>query len=156
MVYPENLNWANHNTKVPITILHSGSHFNISTNEWPHAMQWLKENTPEDAVIASWWDYGYWITTLAERKTLVDNATLLDWQIRKVASMYMSTPDDAWQILTSDTETDVGSYYVTLPSDILHPNRQTGDVYDNKQKKLDEFKVWKDQHDLTVNSPVYD
>ena len=68
----------------------------------------------------------------------------------------MSTPDDAWQILTSDTETDVGSYYVTLPSDILHPNRQTGDVYDNKQKKLDEFKVWKDQHDLTVNSPVYD
>ena len=156
MVYPENLNWANHNTKVPITILHSGSHFNISTNDWPHAMQWLKENTPEDAVIASWWDYGYWITTLAERKTLVDNATLLDWQIRKVASMYMSTPDDAWQILTSDTETDVGSYYVTLPSDILHPNRQTGDVYDNKQKKLDEFKVWKDQHDLTVNSPVYD
>ena len=156
MVYPENLNWANHNTKVPITILHSGSHFNISTNDWPHAMQWLKENTPEDAVIASWWDYGYWITTLAERKTLVDNATLLDWQIRKVASMYMSTPDDAWQILTSDTETDVGSYYVTLPSDILHPNRQTGDVYDNKQKKLDEFKVWKDQHDLTVDSPVYD
>ena len=40
-------------------------------------MQWLRENTPKDAVIASWWDYGYWISTLGERKTLADNATLI-------------------------------------------------------------------------------
>ena len=31
----------------------------------------------------------------------------------------MSTPDHAWQILTSDAETDVGSYYVSLPDDII-------------------------------------
>ena len=48
-------------------------------------MQWLKENTPEDAVIAAWWDYGYWINTLGERKTLADNSTLIDWQIRKIS-----------------------------------------------------------------------
>ena len=85
-------------------------------------MQWLKENTPEDAVIAAWWDYGYWISTLGERKTLSDNATLIDWQIRKSASMFMSTPDHAWQILTSDAETDVSSYYVSLPDDIFQPD----------------------------------
>ena len=78
---------------IPVTILNSGTHFGISTNDWADAMQWLRENTPEDAVIASWWDYGYWISTLGERKTLADNATLLDWQIRKIAAMYMSTPD---------------------------------------------------------------
>jgi dolichyl-diphosphooligosaccharide--protein glycosyltransferase len=157
MVYPEKLNWANSNSGMPISILNSGTHFNISTNDWTEAMQWLKENTPEDAVIASWWDYGYWISTLSERKTLADNATLLDWQIRKLASMFMSTPDNAWQILTSDAETDVGSYYVTLPDDIAYPTRQLDDVYGVKQKKLDEFKGWKDEIVTpNKNSPVYD
>jgi dolichyl-diphosphooligosaccharide--protein glycosyltransferase len=93
-------------------------------------MQWLRENTPEDAVIASWWDYGYWISTLAERKTLSDNSTVLDWQIRKIASMYMGTPNNAWQILTSDVETNVSSYYVTLP------------IYDLDVRKLEAFAEW--------------
>jgi dolichyl-diphosphooligosaccharide--protein glycosyltransferase len=133
MVYPEKLNWVSFNDGTPITILNSGSHFNTSTNDWPDAMQWLRENTPEDAVIAAWWDYGYWINTLAERKTLADNATLLDWQIRKIAATYMSTPEDAWQILTSDAETDVGSYFVSLPSTI-NP--------DLKVRELEMFAEW--------------
>jgi len=54
----------------------------------------------------------------------------------------MSTPNNAWQILISDAETDVSSYYVTLPTDILTTNRNV--VYDLKQSKFDEFKVWKD------------
>jgi len=144
MAYPEKLNWTNSNSGTPISILNSGTHFNISTNDWSDAMQWLKENTPEDAVIAAWWDYGYWISTLGERKTLSDNATLIDWQIRKSASMFMSTPDHAWQILTSDAETDVSSYYVSLPDDIAYPTRQLDDVYEPKQIKLDYFKSWKD------------
>jgi len=136
MVYPEEHNWSNYSKGIPNTILNGGSQFLISTNDWSDGMQWLKENTPEDAVVAAWWDYGYWISTLAERKTLADNATLLDWQIRKIAAMYMSTPDHAWQILTSDTETDVSSYYVTLPTNVLHPTRHSDDVYDVMKKNL--------------------
>jgi len=156
MVYPEKLNWSNNNDGLPITILNSGSSFDISTNDWSDAMQWLRENTPEDAVIASWWDYGYWISTLGERKTLADNSTLIDWQIRKIAAMYMSTPGNAWQILTSDTETNVSSYYVTLPTDITHPTRPTDDVYDENQNKLSQFENWRDDsspekiHDLEI------
>ena len=145
MVYPERLNWSNNNVGIPISLLHSGSKFDISTNDWPDAMQWVKKNTPKDAVIASWWDYGYWISTLGERKTLADNATLLDWQIRKIASTFFSTPDNAWQILTSDTKTDVSSYYITLPSDINKPTQHGDDIiYDKNQEKLDAFKNWKD------------
>jgi dolichyl-diphosphooligosaccharide--protein glycosyltransferase len=144
MVYPERLNWSNNNVGIPISILHSGSKYDISTNDWPDAMRWVKENTPKDAVIAAWWDYGYWISTLGERKTLADNATLIDWQIRKIASTLLSTPDDAWQILVSDTETDASSYYVTLPSDINKPTRQVDYVFDANQQKLESFKAWKD------------
>ena len=152
MVYPEKLNWANNNKGLPITVLNSGTHFNISTNDWPDAMQWLRENTPEDAVIAAWWDYGYWISTLAERKTLADNSTLLDWQIRKIAATYMSTPEDAWRILMSDVDTNVSSHYVTLPADITHPTRPTDDVYDENQSKFDAFKEWRD----FAGQPGYD
>ena len=155
MVYPERNNWASGNSGTPMTILNGGTQFNISTNDWSDSMQWLKENTPEDAVIASWWDYGYWISTLAERKTLADNATLIDWQIRKIASMFMSTPDHAWQILTSDAVTDVSSYYATLPDDILYPTRQLDYVYDLNQNKLAKFKVWKDGG-MPVADGVYD
>jgi len=154
MVYPERLNWSNNNVGIPISILHSGSKFDISTNDWPDAMQWVRENTPKDAVIASWWDYGYWISTLGERKTLADNSTLMDWQIRKIASTLFSTPDNAWQILVSDTETDASSYYVTLPSDINKPTRHGDDtVYDKNQEKLDAFKNWKDD---SSSGKIYD
>jgi len=154
MVYPERLNWSNNGVGIPISILHSASKFDTSTNDWPDAMQWVKENTPKGAVFASWWDYGYWISTLGERKTLADNATLIDWQIRKIASTLLSTPDNAWQILTSDAETDASSYYVTLPSDINKPTRHGDDVvYDKNQEKLDAFKNWKDD---SSSGKIYD
>ena len=147
MVYPyetNEVNWTNSNSGTPLVIQNSGTRFDISTNDWSDAMQWLKENTPEDAVVASWWDYGYWIQTLGERKTLADNSTLVDWQIRKLASMFLSTSEDAWQILVSDTETNMGSHYVTLPTDISYPTRYSDDIYDLNQSKLDSFKGWKD------------
>ena len=145
MVYPERLNWSNNNVGIPISILHSGSKFDISTNDWPDAMQWVRENTPKDAVIAAWWDYGYWISTLGERKTLADNATLIDWQIMKIASTLFSTPDNAWQILTNNTETDISSYYVTLP---VTASVSVDGVFDIEQEKFTSFKDWNDDSSL--------
>ncbi len=40
---------------------------------WVKTFDWMKENTHEDAVIASWWDYGYWTETLGERAVVMDN-----------------------------------------------------------------------------------
>ena len=85
--------------KAPPTILNGGTNFNISTNDWPAAMEWLKNNTQQDAVVAAWWDYGYWITTLGERIYLADNATISTAQIQKIARMLLSSPDEAWKLL---------------------------------------------------------
>ena len=153
MVYPERLNWSNNNVGIPISILHSATKFDLSSDDWTDAMRWVKENTPKDAVIAAWWDYGYWISTLGERKTLVDNATLLDWQIRKIASTLFSTPDSAWQILTSDTETDASSYYVTLPTNLGDPTRHSVNGFDINQEKHASFEGWKDDSSL---EKIYD
>ena len=40
--------------------------------QWQKAMQWIRENTPEDAVFAHWWDYGYWLQSIGERATILD------------------------------------------------------------------------------------
>jgi len=143
MGYPEKLNWSNNNVGIPISVLHAATKFDVSTNDWTHAMHWVKQNTPKDAVFASWWDYGYWISTLGERTTLADNATLIDWQIRKIASTFFSTPDNAWRILTTDAETDASSYYVSLPDDITDPYRHGDNVYDKYEAKFDKFEEWK-------------
>ncbi|MCH8972609.1 MAG: glycosyltransferase family 39 protein [Thaumarchaeota archaeon] len=98
LTIPENGNWVNA-IKAPPTILNGGSVFNVATDDWHSAMEWLNKNTPEDAVIASWWDYGYWITTLGERITLADNATVSTLKIQKIAKTLLSPPDEAWEML---------------------------------------------------------
>ena len=98
LVYPTTSNWIN-TIDFPPTILNGGTTY-PSSNDWVETLEWIKLNTPEDSIVASWWDYGYWISTVAERTTLIDNATLGDWQIAKVAGIFMSTPDEAWNSLT--------------------------------------------------------
>ncbi len=43
-----------------------------ANNDWYDGLTWIRDNTPEDAVVMSWWDYGYWILDVAERKPVVD------------------------------------------------------------------------------------
>jgi len=73
-------------TKTPPTILNGGTAYTIATNDWLDSLDWIKNNTPKDAVIASWWDYGYWISTMSKRATLADNSTVSTSVIAKIAS----------------------------------------------------------------------
>jgi len=91
-------NWVTA-AKSPPTILNGGSAYPVSTNDWIESMEWIKNNTPKDAVIASWWDYGYWISTLGERATINDNSTLFTSIIENMAKMFLSSPKEGWQIL---------------------------------------------------------
>ena len=132
---PVNANWINV-VKIPPTILHGGTHFNITTNDWGDALEWIKGNTEHDAVIAAWWDYGYWITAIADRTTLIDNATINQAQIKKVAKIFLSTPDDAWKQLT-DMEVDYVLVYVAaqkLSNDIYSPFYALGGGGDEDKK----------------------
>ena len=95
LIIPENGNWTTV-TKAPPVILNGGTQYAIATNDWKDSLDWLKTNTPKDSVIAAWWDYGYWISTMSERATLTDNATLDSKKIQKVAKTLLNSPDNAW------------------------------------------------------------
>ncbi len=97
-VIPTQGNWVSA-TDVPPTILNGGTNYRIAVQDWPDTLEWIKNNTPPDSIIASWWDYGYWITTLGERTTLADNATIDTIAIQGIARMLLASPDEAWRIL---------------------------------------------------------
>ena len=86
-------------SKAPPTILNGGSSYTVSTTDWLDSMEWIKNNTPKDAVVAAWWDYGYWISTMGERATLADNSTISTRIIENIAKMLLSNPDEAWHLL---------------------------------------------------------
>ena len=102
------LDWAD----FPPSILNGGSQYSkFTSNDWKESMEWLKNNTHEDAVIASWWDYGYWITTLSDRTTLIDNSTLIDWHMKKMAYVLITSPENSWTILNSHYTEDVSEFF---------------------------------------------
>lgn len=86
-------------TKAPPTIMNGGSSYTIGTTDWLDSIEWIKNNTPKDAVVAAWWDYGYWISTMGERATLADNSTVSTSIIENIARMLLSNPDEAWHLL---------------------------------------------------------
>ncbi len=107
LMYP-NSNWINA-AKAPPTILNGGSAYGVSTNDWTEPLEWIKNNTPEDSVVAAWWDYGYWITTMSDRTTLADNFTGNHTRIELIAKTLLSPPDEAWNNLQ-----EMGADYVVV------------------------------------------
>ncbi|MCH7756861.1 MAG: glycosyltransferase family 39 protein [Thaumarchaeota archaeon] len=107
LMYP-NSNWINA-AKAPPTILNGGSAYGVSTNDWTEPLEWIKNNTPEDSVVAAWWDYGYWITTMSDRTTLADNFTGNHTRIELIAKTLLSPPDEAWNNLQ-----EMGADYIVV------------------------------------------
>ena len=58
--------------------------------DWQTAMTYVRNVLPEDAVVASWWDYGYWINGASDKDTIVDNATFNSTQIAKMGYALMA------------------------------------------------------------------
>ncbi|MDQ3839972.1 MAG: peptidylprolyl isomerase, partial [Thermoproteota archaeon] len=97
MIYPPNSNWLSL-ADIPPSIANGGTGYRVTTTDWLDALQWIENNTPQDSVIASWWDYGYWITTLGNRTSLADNATINQTRIATLAKMFIEEPDQGIRI----------------------------------------------------------
>ena len=68
-------------------------------DDYREAYYWLRQNTPADAKIMSWWDYGYQIGGMADRPTLVDNNTWNNTHIATVGKAMSSREEVSYPIL---------------------------------------------------------
>ncbi len=66
---------------------------------WTKMLDYIKENTSEDALVITWWDYGYWVTVNTGRKTMADGATINETQIREIALLLTGKEGTANYIL---------------------------------------------------------
>eukprot|EP00197_Chlamydomonas_leiostraca_P007871 CAMPEP_0202860940 /NCGR_PEP_ID=MMETSP1391-20130828/2496_1 /ASSEMBLY_ACC=CAM_ASM_000867 /TAXON_ID=1034604 /ORGANISM="Chlamydomonas leiostraca, Strain SAG 11-49" /LENGTH=750 /DNA_ID=CAMNT_0049540229 /DNA_START=40 /DNA_END=2292 /DNA_ORIENTATION=+ len=70
-------------------------------DDFREAYAWLRHNTHPDAKVASWWDYGYQTTAMANRSVIVDNNTWNNTHIATVGRAMSSPEHKAWQIYRS-------------------------------------------------------
>ncbi|CAG8904036.1 unnamed protein product [Penicillium egyptiacum] len=68
-------------------------------DDYREAYYWLRQNTPDNAKIMSWWDYGYQIGGMADRPTLVDNNTWNNTHIATVGKAMSSREEVSYPIL---------------------------------------------------------
>lgn len=73
----------------------------IIFDDYREAYFWIRQNTPSDAKIMSWWDYGYQITAMGNRTVIVDNNTWNNTHIATVGRAMSSYEDEAYEIMRS-------------------------------------------------------
>ncbi len=112
----------------PTTIAAAGMSVEPSggaVRDWIDTLIWMRENLPPSperpgepgTVVASWWDYGYWITAIANRTTLADNGTWNWTQIEQIGRMFMSNETGAIDILREYNVTHVVVFATFYPVD---------------------------------------
>nr|HDO80874.1 hypothetical protein [Candidatus Bathyarchaeota archaeon] len=80
--------------------------------DWEEAFAFMQNELPPNAIIVSWWDYGYWITVRGNKTTVVDNATFNTTQIALVGRALTSTNEtESLEILRQFNATHVLVYF---------------------------------------------
>lgn len=110
ILFPQNSNWLS-SADIPPSIANGGTGFRIKTDDWISALDWISANTSSNSVIASWWDYGYWITTLGNRTSLADNATINQTRIASIAKMFMDQTENGLKV-AKDLKSDYIVVYI--------------------------------------------
>ncbi|KAF3561313.1 hypothetical protein DY000_02018424 [Brassica cretica] len=70
-------------------------------DDFRESYAWLSHNTDVDDKVASWWDYGYQTTAMANRTVIVDNNTWNNTHIATVGTAMSSPEKAAWEIFNS-------------------------------------------------------
>ncbi len=62
--------------------------------QWQQAMSWVRTNTPETAVFAHWWDYGYWLQSIGNRATVLDGGNAIVYWDYLMGRYVLTEPDE--------------------------------------------------------------
>ncbi|ESL05245.1 dolichyl-diphosphooligosaccharide--protein glycosyltransferase [Trypanosoma rangeli SC58] len=77
--------------------LHTGEV--IMVDDYYMSYLWLRNNTPADARVLAWWDYGYQITGIGNRTSLADGNTWNHEHIATIGKMLTSPVADAHSLI---------------------------------------------------------
>jgi len=87
--------------------------------QWQKAMEWVRDETPEDSVFSHWWDYGYWLQSIGNRATVLDGGNAISYWNYLMGRLVLTgdNQDDALEFLYNHNashllidSTDIGKY----------------------------------------------
>jgi dolichyl-diphosphooligosaccharide--protein glycosyltransferase len=82
-----------------VLMANGGDGERIYFDDFREGYTWLRHNTPANARILSWWDYGYQITEMANRTVIVDNNTRNNTHIATVGLALASNEERAYEVM---------------------------------------------------------
>lgn len=75
------------------------------SDDFLDALMWLKTRLPAHEPVASWWDYGYWISIIGNKTSLADNSTINATQIGMIGLGMMAPPQIGTKIFADNFHT---------------------------------------------------
>ncbi|RME80181.1 MAG: hypothetical protein D6769_00290, partial [Methanobacteriota archaeon] len=92
---------------------------------WLDSMDWISKNTPDDARITSWWDYGHWINYWGQRNAVLRNDHVSKKMIGDIAHAYLMANLSDFNNITKE----YGSDYALFDREILFSGNAFGGKY---------------------------
>ena len=77
----------------------------VPSDDFLDTLMWLKTRLPPYEPVASWWDYGYWISVVGNKTSLADNSTINATQIGKIGLGLMAPPQVGAAVFTKELGT---------------------------------------------------
>jgi len=71
----------------------------VKVDDYLKGYQWIDANTPKDARVIAWWDYGYQITGIAKRTSIADGNTWNHEHIATLGRTLTSPEKRAWNAI---------------------------------------------------------
>jgi dolichyl-diphosphooligosaccharide--protein glycosyltransferase len=100
---------------------------NQQVPQWLNMLSYTRENLQSTTVVASWWDYGYWLGIFGNVTTLCDNSTVNSTQIENVGYAMMANENQSLKML-SQYNTSYLLVFTTLQLTVSSSNTLTGEV----------------------------
>jgi len=119
----------------------------VMIDDFRESYWWLRDNTPEDARVMAWWDYGYQINGIANRTTIADGNTWNHEHIALLGRALVSPVKKAHRIVRHLADyvlvwsTRYGGMYGDDIAKSPHMARIGGSVY----KDIDPTQFYQDQ-----------
>ncbi len=132
--------FARQSGNVPTSIGAAGTSLVAGIDDWLEALEWMRDNIPDDAVVAAWWDYGYWISVAGGKNSLADNGTMNSTRIEQLAKMFLSNETEALEILRKLDADYVLVFVTSAPlmtqDEVYHCLVQCGPIFGEETKFL--------------------
>merc|ERR1712087_35757 len=71
----------------------------VKMDDYIRGYEWIDQNTPKDARVIAWWDYGYQITGIAKRASIADGNTWNHEHIATLGRTLTSPEKKAWNVI---------------------------------------------------------